>query len=144
LLFVTTETLMPILFSLAILARLLIAVVAAHWVSIGVVSLMGSDPDGVVETTRVVLLLVVFAAIAGILVGRRQPGAKERMAAGRHVATQWRPLVLAVGIASEFGGLLMFVEGNHQAGSWAMALGTAMVISELAAIAGGWVAGNSN
>jgi hypothetical protein len=48
------------------------------------------------------------------------------------------------GGASGFGGLLIFVSGYQQAGGWAMGIGTAMVVFEVAAIVGAAVRESSD
>jgi hypothetical protein len=145
LLFVTKEAMGPVLFSLALFARALIAAVAAHWASIGVLFLMGDDLDNVVPTTRIVVILLAVTVLASIMsIRRRQPGGKERIAAGPRMVAQWRPLVLAIGGASGFGGLLIFVSGYQSAGGWAMGIGTAMVVFEVAAIVGAAVRESSD
>ena len=136
-LFMTKEAMGPVLFSLALFARALIAAVAAHWASIGVLFLMGDDLDNVVPTTRIVVILLAVIVLASIMsIRRSQPGGKERIAAGPRMVAQWRPLLLAIGGASGFGGLLIFVSGYQSAGGWAMGIGTAMVVFEVAAIVG--------
>ena len=126
----------PVLFLLAMLARALIPAVATHWACIIVASVMGTDLDEVVPVTMIVTILVVLAVAIGIVAGRSQPGGKERMSAGPGMITQWRSFVLTVGVASNFGGLVTFVAGNPQAGSWAMGMGTAIVAFEISAICG--------
>ena len=135
--FVTKETLGPVLFSLALFARALIAAVTGHWVIVGLSFLMGENLDDVVTATSILVVLLALTVLGSILaIRRRQPGGRERMAAGPKSVKQWRPLVFVVGAASELGGLCLYVSGSLQAGGWAMGIGTAMIVFELAAIVG--------
>ncbi len=144
-LLVTKEAMGPVLFSLALFARALIAAVVVQWATVGVLFLMGDDLNNVVPMTRIVVILLGITVLASVIsIRRSQPGGRERMAAGPRMVTQWRPLVLAIGGASELGGLLLYVSGNLKAGSWAMGIGTAMVVFEIAAICGaGMIGGES-
>ena len=134
--FVPMERLMPALFVFAIMARLLIAVVASHLLSVAAVWLVGADPDSVDGITALVLVLVVIAGLIGIWVGSKQPDGRTRMQAGPRTVSQWRTIVLVVGIVSNAAGLFLFVSGFERAGMWAMGLGTAIVVLEASAIGG--------
>ncbi len=135
----------PILFSLALFARALITAVAGHWATVALLFVMGANLDEAATTTAFLVVLLAVTVLGSIILIRRsQPGGRERMAAGPRSVTQWRALVLIVGAASEFGGLFLYVTGNQQAGSWAMGIGTAMVVFEVAAICGAAVIGDSS
>lgn len=136
-LFVTAEMVRPVLFSLALFARALIAAAVAHWVTIGVAVLMGANPNDVVWTTATIVILLAVTTIGSVAAVRKsQPGGRMRMTGGARTVTQWRRFVLTIGGASQFGGLLLYVTGYLQAGLWAMGIGTAMVVFEVAAIVG--------
>ena len=136
-LFVTMERLAPVLFALAILARALIVAVLAHWACIGVAFAMGLSPDRVVPITSLAVVLLVLTAFGSLWsIRNRQPGGKERMAAGPRKIAAWRAFVLAFGAASQLSGVFLYASGSLQAGGWAMGIGTTMVFFEIAAICG--------
>jgi hypothetical protein len=66
------------------------------------------------------------------------------MAIGPSMVTLWKPFVLVVGFVSDLGGLVLYAKGSQEAGAWAMALGTAIVIMEIAAIGGAMVGESLN
>jgi hypothetical protein len=135
----------PVLFSLALFARALITAVTGHWVIVGLSFLMGEDLDDVGTATSILVVLLVLTVLGSIItIRRRQPGGKERMAAGPQSITQWRPLVFTVGAASALGGLCLYVAASPQAGLWAMGIGMAMVVFELAAIVGAAILENDS
>ena len=132
--FVTREAIAPTLFSLAVFARGLIAVVGVHWTVVGIAYFMGRNPDEHLVITQI-FFVVIAAMVFGIAAYTRRtvPGVVERMAVGPKMIVSPRSLVVLIGAISNVGGLLLFVGGYRHAGWWAMGMGTAMVIIEVSA-----------
>lgn len=59
--------------------------------------LIGSAPDRVVAITKLVMFLIVSATVVGLVLGRKQSGARERMATGPVMVARGRRLVMIVG-----------------------------------------------
>ena len=130
---------MSTLTALALLARALMCAVPTHWVIVALSYAFDGEADGDVDLSGMITGLVILAWGGGVLVARRQPEARARMALGPQTVSQWRPLVLSVGTGAVLGGLALRADGSEGAAALSILMGAAILLFELLAIAGSQV-----
>lgn len=122
---------------IAIVSRVVLALIGASWALIAVTPLIGVSFDSASQPILISTLLVFIAVTIGLLLAARSEEGKQRMRQGPGLI-QKRPLVvLGAGILSAAGGHALFVAGHAASASWVLNLSLLLVVSELAAILGG-------
>ncbi len=132
----TIELRMRLLFLLAWASRMLLAPLATVWLCIGIAVLLGVPISWAADSTAIVLAIVVVAGVIVFSVFGRHPGVVARMRRGPASIVRHPYMVILAGSMSHVGGIALSYHGESEAGHWAMAMGTAVVICEISALAG--------
>ncbi|MCP5039806.1 MAG: hypothetical protein GY944_02175 [bacterium] len=120
----------------ALIARAMTGLVPIHWLCVAMAPGLKDDrADAINLSIAIIVLALLMVSAAGVFAYQRPEG-RARLTAGPQVFSAWRPLILVAGLVSAAGGLLLTSPENRTAAVVSITLGVAIVLLELAAIAG--------
>jgi hypothetical protein len=124
------------LFMMAMASRTLMFSLGTHWGTILVLVLVGSPIEWAAEYTALISLLfiVVVVVLFATLNGNGQ--VSDRMKRGPEKLLDHSVAIIIVAIASDVGGIVLYIHGDAAVAMWAMALSTAVAILESTALVG--------
>jgi hypothetical protein len=124
------------LFIIAMASRTLMFPLGTHWGTILVLVLVEAPIEWAAGYTSVISLLfiVIVVVLFATLNGNGQ--VSDRMKRGPEKLLDHSVAIILVAIASDVGGIVLYVHGGEDAAIWAMALSTAVAILESTAFVG--------
>lgn len=124
------------LFMIAIASRTLMFPLGTHWGTVLVLMLIGSPVEWAAEYTAVISLLFLVVVVVLFATLNANGQVSDRMKRGPEKLLDHSVAIIVVAIASDVGGIVLYLDGDEAAAIWAMALSTAVAILESTALLG--------